>query len=168
MISKEEALRLIEGTSKYSHSLDVSAIMGKMAERLGEDREKWEIVGLLHDLDYDQVKNDMSRHGIVASEILNGKLPKDCLYAIRSHDYRTSFKPKGKLDIALIIADSLAILTERIKNRQTLNVENLREQIEKISDKSPWYKENLVRCKEISLSKPEVRKLVIEALRENS
>ena len=74
MISKEESLRLIKKTSKYSHALIVSAIMRKLAERLGEDEKKWEIVDLLHDLDYDLVEDDMSRHGIIASEILKGKL----------------------------------------------------------------------------------------------
>jgi len=168
MISKEEALRLIEKASKYSHSLDVSAILGKLAERLGENKTKWEIVGLLHDLDYDQVRDNMKRHGVVASEVLRDKLPGDCLYAIKSHDHRTGFKPKGKLDTALIIADSLAVIIERIKNRETLSVENLRREIEGISDKAPWHRENLLKCEEISLSLPELLKLTVEAFRKNT
>jgi len=167
MISKEEALRLIEKSSKYSHSLDVAAIMVKLAERLGEDRKKWEIVGLLHDLDYDQVRDNMKRHGVVASKILRNKLPGDCLYAIKSHDYRTGFKPKEKLDTALIIADSLAVIIERIKNHETLSVEKVRREIERSSAKTPWHKENLLRCKEISLSIPELLKLALEAFRKN-
>jgi len=57
----------------------------------------------------------MSKHGIVASEILKGKLPETCLYAIKCHDYRTGFKPKSKLDNALIVADTLAVIIEDIK-----------------------------------------------------
>jgi predicted hydrolase (HD superfamily) len=46
MISKDEALRLVEVTSKYKHALLASAIMRKLAQRLGEDQESWELVGL--------------------------------------------------------------------------------------------------------------------------
>jgi hypothetical protein len=49
MISREEALRLIKKTSKYSHALVVSGIIRELAKKLGEDEKKWEIVGLLHD-----------------------------------------------------------------------------------------------------------------------
>ena len=47
LISKQEALKLIRNTSKYSHSLMVSAIMHKLAERLGENAEEWEL-SLIH------------------------------------------------------------------------------------------------------------------------
>ena len=63
MISKEEALHLVEVTSKRQHALITSVIMRKLAKRLGEDEEGWEIVGLLHDLDCDLVKEDMTKHG---------------------------------------------------------------------------------------------------------
>lgn len=51
MISKEEALHLVERTSKCQHALIASAIMRKLAQRMGENEGSWELVGLLHDLD---------------------------------------------------------------------------------------------------------------------
>ncbi|MBS7636558.1 hypothetical protein KEJ37_04375 [Candidatus Bathyarchaeota archaeon] len=39
-----------------------------MAKELKEDTHLWKIVGLLHNHDYDEVKGDMQRHGIVAAE----------------------------------------------------------------------------------------------------
>jgi putative nucleotidyltransferase with HDIG domain len=134
MISKEEALRLVKKSSKYSHALIVSAMMRKLAKKLGEDEEKWEIVGLLHDLDYDRVKDDMTEHGIVTSETLRGKLSEDCLYAIKSHDYRTGYKPKSKLDEALIIADTLAGIIEKMEKSGELSAERIKEEIERVSD----------------------------------
>ena len=68
MISEEEAIQLIKNTSKYAHALLVSAIMAEMAEELKEDTRLWKIVGLLHDIDYDEVKGDMQKHGIVAQK----------------------------------------------------------------------------------------------------
>lgn len=79
MISKEEALHLVERTSKRQHALLTSTIMRKLAQRLGEDEKGWEIVGLLHDLDYDLVRGDMAKHGVVAVKILADKLPYESL-----------------------------------------------------------------------------------------
>jgi len=165
LISKQEALKMIKNTSKYSHSLMVSAIMRRLAERLGENAEEWEIVGLLHDLDYDQTRNDMSKHGIVASEILKGKLPETCLYAIKCHDYRTGFKPKSKLDKALIIADTLVAVAEKINENEELEPEKMKEGIRRLSKNQPWIKDNLRKIEELGLKRNEVLNLVTSCLK---
>ncbi len=165
LISKQEALKMIKNTSKYSHSLMVSAIMRRLAERLGENAEEWEIVGLLHDLDYDQTRNDMSRHGIVASEILKGKLPETCLYAIKCHDYRTGFKPKSKLDKALIIADTLVAVAEKINENEELEPEKMKGEIRRLSKNQPWIKDNLRKIEELGLKRNEVLNLVTTCLK---
>jgi len=159
MISKEEALRLVEGTSKRQHALLTSAIMRKLAQRLGEDEGRWEIVGLLHDLDYDLVQEDMTKHGVVAVEILANKLPSESLYAIKSHDYRTGFQPKSRLDIALIVADTLASIVERVDTSGELSVQKMEEEVERISEEKHWYKVNLQRARELGLETREVLKL---------
>jgi putative nucleotidyltransferase with HDIG domain len=166
LISKAEALKLIMGSSKYSHSLFTSAIMGKLAERLGEDEKKWELVGLLHDLDYDLVKDDMSKHGILASNTLKGKLSEDCLFAIKRHDHRTGFKPQSKLDKAIIIADSLVNLIEGIE--KNVNIKWIEKEIKKVCIKKPWLKENLLRCEEIGISKSDLLRISKENLNSNS
>ncbi len=99
MMSYKDAINLISGSSKYQHSLLTSRIMIKIARKLNENESVWVLVGLLHDLDYDDVE-DYSRHGIIACEKLEGHLPEDALHAIKSHDYRTSIKPKSVLDEA--------------------------------------------------------------------
>jgi len=165
LISREEALRLVKESSKHHHALIASAIMRKLAERLGEDERKWEIVGLLHDLDYDIVRDDMTKHGIVTSEILRNKLPQDCLYAIRSHDYRTGFKPESKLDKALIIADTLTLIVEKVKKSEELSVERVEKEIERVSEKQPWHGDNLRKIEEVGLKTAEVLQLVIKSLK---
>ncbi len=156
LISKDEALELIKKTSKFSHALIVSDVIGRIAKKLGEDEKKWEIVGLLHDLDYDRVKEDLSKHGVVASRMLKGKLSQDCLYAIKSHDCRTGFQPKSRLDKALIVADTLAIIIEKMEKRGELSVRKIEEEIEKISRNNPWYKDNLQEIEELGIKISEV------------
>jgi len=165
MISREEALKLVLNTTKYAHALIASAIMSKLAARLGENSREWELVGLLHDLDFDEVRGDMSKHGVVAAERLAGKLPEKCLYAIKSHDYRTGFKPNSKLDCALIAVDSLSILIEKAqKSRQELNVETLETILQNISSKQPWHRTNITKCREMGLSTSEFFELGISSL----
>ena len=88
MISENEAIELAKNTSRVSHALIASAMMKTIAERLGESSLEWELVGLLHDLDIDEARNNINKHGVIASEALKGKLPEHCLYAIKAHDHR--------------------------------------------------------------------------------
>lgn len=113
-ISLGEALKLVEGTSRHEHSLLVRRIMEALARFFQEDEREWGLVGLLHDLDYDDVRDDMSRHGILAAEMLERRLSLEGLHAIMAHDHRTGVEPMNLLDESLFFADSLAVL---IKDR---------------------------------------------------
>lgn len=112
LISREEALKLVESSTKRDHSIAVSGIMKELARKLGEDVEEWEIVGLLHDLDYDLTRADRGRHGITAAEILEGKLPEEALYTIKAHDHRTGLPPRSLLDRSLTATDALAVFID--------------------------------------------------------
>ncbi|GIW49244.1 MAG: hypothetical protein KatS3mg079_720 [Caloramator sp.] len=48
----------------------VEAIMGGLAEKLGEDKERWMLCGLLHDIDYEETMDAPEKHSIVGAEIL--------------------------------------------------------------------------------------------------
>lgn len=48
--------------------------MKKLARLLGEDSQQSELVELLHDLGLNEVRSDMSKHGIGSSEKLKGLL----------------------------------------------------------------------------------------------
>jgi len=112
MLSKQEALRLLnEQVSRKDerrHMIAVSAIMRGLAKRLHVDEREWGLVGLLHDIDWDKIEGDMSRHGLVSSEMLEGKVSEEGLHAIRAHDHRTGIKPESVLDKALIASDAIS------------------------------------------------------------
>jgi predicted hydrolase (HD superfamily) len=142
-MTREEALKLIEGSSRYAHSILVSRIMIALAKEFLEDVDDWGIVGLLHDLDYDSVLGDMSRHGIVAAEMLEGKIADDALHAIMAHDHRTGVKPRGLLDESLIFADSLAVLMEDQALGTSEDVLALDLALKEESKRKPWISENI-------------------------
>lgn len=168
MISENEALALVKKTSKYSHALMVSAMMQAVAETLHENDQQWKLVGLLHDLDYDEVAGDFSRHGIVAAKKLEGRLPTECLHAIKAHDHRTGFKPQSRLDKALIVADSLAVLIDlAMEKKNELIVSSFMEQINETSETRPWFKQNIMNCRDLGLTLDEFVAVCFDSLKKH-
>ena len=68
-MNREQALQMLKqhlsNENHISHSLAVEAIMRGLAERLGEDVDKYGLAGLLHDIDYDATGEDPHRHSLV-------------------------------------------------------------------------------------------------------
>ncbi len=159
MISREEAIKLVGHTSKFEHVRVVASIMANVAGKLGENVDKWWLVGLLHDLDFDETKSDRTRHGTVAAERLSQQLPADCLYAIKAHDHRTGFPPVGLLDVALIAADSLAVLMQDVgKDSNEVTEEVLQNQMGGVLKEKPWLKRNILQCEKLGLNVAEFLK----------
>lgn len=75
MPTREDAWNLLceytKGDSLRKHALAVEAVMRAYARLNGEDEEKWGIVGLLHDFDYEMYP-DPPDHPLKGSEILAG------------------------------------------------------------------------------------------------
>jgi putative nucleotidyltransferase with HDIG domain len=92
------------------HMLAVEAAMRFYARQHGADEEKWGIVGLLHDFDYERHPTAPD-HPLKGSEVLRQRgYPDDVIYAILSHaDYLTDRYPRVNLmDRALYACDELA------------------------------------------------------------
>jgi putative nucleotidyltransferase with HDIG domain len=112
-MNRAEALELLseytQNPSLVKHMLAVEAAMRAYARKLGEDKERWGIVGLLHDFDYERWPNAPD-HPLKGSEILSQRgYPEDVIYAIKSHaDYLTNCPRTHLIDKALYACDELA------------------------------------------------------------
>jgi predicted hydrolase (HD superfamily) len=169
MLSKSEAIELVRNSSKFRHLLLTASMMKQLAERLGENETEWELVGLLHDLDIDDVRNDMRQHGVIAADRLRGKLPARCLHAIKSHDIRTGFAPTSKLDKALIAVDSMAVLVERCQGKPgAREVTTLKTELDCVSKKLPWHQTNILKARELGLDVDEFMRLCLNPLSEDA
>jgi putative nucleotidyltransferase with HDIG domain len=95
--------------SLIKHMLAVEAAMCAYARKLGEDEERWGIVGLLHDFDYERWP-DPPNHPLQGSAILRERgYPDDVIYAIKSHaDYLPDCPRVSRMDKALYACDELA------------------------------------------------------------
>ena len=114
MLNRADAFTLLSEYVKdqalIRHMLAVEAAMRAYAKKLGADEEKWGIVGLLHDFDYERWP-DAPNHPLQGSAILRERgYPEDVIHAILSHaDYLTDRYPRtSPLDKALYACDELA------------------------------------------------------------
>jgi putative nucleotidyltransferase with HDIG domain len=91
------------------HMLAVEAAMRAYARKHGEDENKWGIVGLLHDFDYERWPN-LPDHPLQGAAILKQRgYPGDVIYAIKSHaDYLGDCPRVSLLDKVLYACDELA------------------------------------------------------------
>lgn len=112
-MTRDEAWELVceytESDSLRRHMMAVESAMRAYAEKAGEDVEKWGVVGLLHDFDYERWP-DPPDHPLKGSEILASKgVSEEIIYAIKSHaDYIKECPRVSPLDKTLYACDELA------------------------------------------------------------
>jgi putative nucleotidyltransferase with HDIG domain len=89
------------------HALAVEAAMRAYARRFGEDEEKWAIVGLLHDFDY-EIHPTLDQHPQDGAKILRERgYPEDVVYAVLSHAEHLGMERKSPMDKTIYAVDEL-------------------------------------------------------------
>lgn len=85
--ARELLMQHITADNLKKHCIATEAIMRALAPRYDADPGLWGVAGLLHDLDYDETKDAMERHGEVTGGILRREgYPEEMIEAIRSHN----------------------------------------------------------------------------------
>ncbi|HEX2987877.1 MAG TPA: HDIG domain-containing protein [Chloroflexota bacterium] len=87
--NREQAMELLteftKSDSLIKHALAVEAAMRAYARRFGEDEEKWGVVGLIHDFDYEQ-NQSWEQHVYVGARILRERgWPEEYVQGMESH-----------------------------------------------------------------------------------
>ncbi len=111
-MDREQALKLlkenISNENLRKHCFAVEAVMGDLAFHFGEDKEKWKLTGLLHDIDYEKVKDDLKEHSLIGAQMLQeAGLEVDICQAVRVHNEAHGILPETQLEKALFVSDPL-------------------------------------------------------------
>lgn len=111
-MSYQEALDLMHEYTKNEalrkHMYGVESAMRAYARKFGEDEEKWAIVGILHDFDYEMYPNP-PEHPQKGSVILQEKgYPEDVRIAILGHALFTNVPRESKMAKVLYACDELS------------------------------------------------------------
>lgn len=111
--TREDALNLLKKHVKtenlIKHCIATAAIMRELARELNEDEVKWEMIGILHDIDYEIINGDMSKHGLVGYEILKeNEVEEDIAEVVKTHNHSLFGNYEKPVEIALQAADSVS------------------------------------------------------------
>lgn len=93
--------------SLLKHALAVEGVMRYMARKAGEDEEKWGVIGLIHDLDYEMYPD---QHCIMTKKILEeNNWPEEYIRAVLSHGWglATDIEPITLLEKTIYAVDEL-------------------------------------------------------------
>lgn len=112
-LTYQQALDLLkeynQGEFHLKHAYIVSDVMGWFADQLGYGEEKnfWSVVGLLHDLDFEQYPD---QHCIKSQEIMRERgLEERLIHATASHGYgiTVDIQPEHQMEKVLFATDEL-------------------------------------------------------------
>ena len=109
--TRETALELLKQYNKtdslIKHAYAVEGVMRYMAKKAGEEEEKWGIIGLIHDLDYEMYPE---QHCTMTEKILKeNNWPDEYIRAVMSHGWGlvTDTEPVSKLEKTIFAMDEL-------------------------------------------------------------
>jgi putative nucleotidyltransferase with HDIG domain len=147
-MNREEALALVheytESDALRKHMYAVEAAMRAYARKQGEDEEKWGLVGLLHDFDYERYPNDAhspsEEHPSYGVGVLRERgVPEDMLSAIMGHASYTGIPRESLMAKTLFAVDELCgflvacVLVRPSKSFEDLTVKSAKK---KLKDKA--------------------------------
>jgi putative nucleotidyltransferase with HDIG domain len=109
--TRDDAWKLLheymQSDNLIKHSLAVEGVMRHLARKHGEDEEKWGVIGLIHDVDYEQYPD---QHCSKVREILAERgWPEEYIRAVQSHGYSrvNDIEPQSLMEKSLFAIDEL-------------------------------------------------------------
>ena len=109
--TREDAFALLKKYNQKQglirHALCVEAVMCHFARRFNEDEEKWRVIGLVHDLDYERFPEEHCHKCVELFKEHNW--PEEYIRAVISHGWGicTDVKPETNLEKTLYAIDEL-------------------------------------------------------------
>ena len=176
MLMREEAFNLVKKhISKRNilyHVLAVEVIMRSVAQHLGEDEEKWGLVGLLHDVDYEKTEATPEKHSLIAEELLKDTVPEDLIKAIKSHNFKhTGVKPENRMEKALIACDAVSgllvacALVMPSKKLEDVKVETVAKKFKDKDFARGADRERILKCEEIGIPRDKFFEIALNGLK---
>ena len=179
MLTRTQALDLV-GTKIHKknvvfHTIAVEAIMRELAKHLGENEQRWSLVGLLHDIDYEQTETTPERHGLVAEKMLENLVDADIIRAIKSHNFEnTGIAPESKLEKGLIAADAVSgliiacALVMPSKKLGDVRVESISRKFKDKDFARGANRERILFCEQIDMPKERFLEVALKGLKNSA
>ena len=179
-ITRDEALQLMKEYLKagnlQKHSLATEVIMRKIAQRRGENEDLWGIAGLLHDLDFEETKDDMPNHTLRTEELLKGKgVSGEIIEAIKGHNAENlGYEREKPIDHALTCAEcitGMVVATTLVypdKKLASVKPKSILKRMKQKEFARNVNREYIKECEKIGIPLEEFAELSLNAMREIS
>lgn len=175
-LTREKALELlryyVKNEKMIFHCLASEAVMKGIAQKLGQDEEKWAMAGLLHDLDVEVTQADPLVHGTQTASLLKDyDVDPEILDAISMHNECSSGKERttefqhalaaGETITGLIFATTYVYPDRKLSSVKPKSVvKRMKERIFAASVK----RENILECEKIGIPIDEFVALAINSM----
>jgi putative nucleotidyltransferase with HDIG domain len=176
VLNKEEATELlyqnISTETLIKHSKAVGAIMKHLAVFLGFDPVKWEVTGLIHDLDYELTKYSVDQHALKTVEMLKGAIDEEMENAVLAHNDKKVLN--APIEIALYAADPLsgfitaAVLVIPSQDIRDLKVSSLKKKFKDKSFAKGASRENILKIEQLGITLESFFEIALKAFKEES
>ena len=176
MLTRDEALSLVrKNVAKRNvvyHMLAVEAIMRSVAKHFGEDEDKWGLIGILHDVDYEKTEATPEKHSLLAEEILKGLIPNELIKAIKTHNFKyTGVMPETRMEKALIASDAISgllvacALVMPSKKLADVKVESVAKKFKDKDFARGAERERILVCEEIGIPREKFFEIALNGLK---
>lgn len=161
----------LSSANLQKHCFAVEAIMQELARHYGEDIELWGLAGLTHDVDYEEVKEDLSRHSLLGAQWLSELgFPEEVVKAVRVHNEAHGELAQTRMEHALIFADAIsgliisAALVVPTKKLADLKTESVLKRFKQKDFAKGVHREEILRCEQHGLPLEDFAELSVKAL----
>ena len=174
-VKKEELDKLFKEKIKtenlINHSIASASVLKGIAKKFGLNEDNFYYLGLIHDIDFDEVK-DMTKHGVTGTGWLkNIGLKNYLLNAILSHNEEgTGTKRTTFIDFALSCSESITGLisaTAKVypdKKVASVKVKSVVKRMKEKSFAANVNRDNILLCQKIGLSLEEFTDIAIKSM----
>lgn len=173
-LSRDEAYQMVVEkigvNNLLKHIIAVEAGMIRLAEHFGEDPAFWGMTGLLHDLDYNETKDDEPNHTYITADWLKEyNLPAEMMHAIHAHPGHIPCETK--LDWALYAVDPTTgfivacALMHPDKKLSAINGEFMLRRFKEKRFAAGATRENMAACSNLGLDLEEFMLLVLDGMK---
>lgn len=176
-MSRAEAIDLlhqhIKNENLRKHCYASEAVMRALAEKLGEDADKWGLAGLLHDLDVEMVNADPNIHGLETAKILEEKgIDPEIIDAIKMHNEEAHGETRtktfhhalaaGETITGLIIATTLVYPDKKINS---VKPKSVTKRMKEKAFAASVSRETIMECEKLGIPLPEFAALCLDAMK---
>jgi putative nucleotidyltransferase with HDIG domain len=159
------------------HNLAAGAVMRACAVRLGEDADAWEVLGIIHDIDFDLTKETPELHTIQAGNWLREwGFDEEAIHAVEAHNDTAEHgkKRESTLDKALSACESitgLVVATALVmpdKKLASVKPKSVKKRMKQAAFARNVSREEIMQCEELGIELAEFCEIAVKGMSEIS